>query len=123
MGIIIVSIFTISISVIPFNTFYKSHSPLNPANILFNTFQTKNEVPFSFNTAFIFQFTRSSYFLSISLFFLGTNRLAFCLLTTFFPVFSSISLLVFPAMVPPCLAITRLSSNVLGFFLSKFRLW
>jgi hypothetical protein len=38
------------------------------------------------------------------------------LLTTFLPVFCSISFRVLPAIVPPCLAIVLFCSNDLGFF-------
>ena len=44
------------------------------------------------------------------------NSFAFIGEITFLPVFSSISFLVFPAIVPPCFAITLFSQNVLGFF-------
>lgn len=52
-------------------------------------------------------------------FFLGVPSvicLAFKALTTFFPVLASISFRVLPAIVPPCRAITLLSSNDFGFF-------
>src|SRR5450759_1927901 len=44
------------------------------------------------------------------------NFLAFCVLTTFFPVLASLSFLVLPAIVPPCLAIILFSSRLFGFF-------
>ena len=53
---------------------------------------------------------------SIDMVYCYISCFAFFELTTGFPVFSSISLRVLPAMVPPCLAITRFCSKPSGCF-------
>ena len=49
-------------------------------------------------------------------FFASSKDLAFNWEMTFFPVLASISLRVFPAIVPPCRAIILFSVIVFGFF-------